>query len=610
MHRLVIIFLVVSCALSQNEDQVRKLQIAQSLEQAGQWKQAAALYEDLWRSDTVNYVYFDALRRAYAQLKDYEKAIDLIERRLRMNPGEFYIGAFLGGVHFDSGARERADSVWNAVLRVQPKQRQMYVLVAQQLQERRLFGRAIEVYRRGREATGNESDFVEELAMIHSATQEYGEAVEEYLRLLKRTPHQLSYVQSRIASFTLRDEGLRQARKIVATAAAQRPNDVPVQTLLAWIQMEQDDYAAALETYRTVDKLSGSKGVELYTFAERASRGKKFAEAGLAYDEVAAVSPANQLRPRALLGLAQTMEMRSDVPAERLTGASLSGGRVPESVVRPDSALRLYGLILAEYPDSPPAFEAQYRIGLIRFEKLFDLDGALRAFERVRTARRAGSRAWDALLMSADVLTAKGDLAGASKLLADAPSEARQYLQEKLVLKKARILYLAGFHGEAQTELAGVISALTRDGANDGLDLYYHLLEGMLDSASLAMYARAELLMYQRKFTEAYEFFRRAGETTRMATLASRSRLQSAEMLVRLGRPVDAVTVLDSVVSTFRGDVLLDRAAFRIGEIYLEELKDKEKALQSYERFLAAFPNSLYAEEARKKVRSLRKDAL
>jgi hypothetical protein len=80
-------------------------------------------------------------------------------------------------------------------------------------------------------------------------------------------------------------------------------------------------------------------------------------------------------------------------------------------------------------------------------------------------------------------------------------------------------------------------------------------------------------------------------------------------MMVRLGRPAEAVALLDSVVSTYKADVLRDRAAFRVGEIYMNELGNKRKALESYEHFLTLFPTSLYAEEARKRVRSLREDA-
>ena len=164
--------------LAQDPDQSRQLQLAQSLEQAGEWTRASVLYEGLYRADSLNYVYFDALRRAYIQLKEYRKAIYLVQRRIVLRPGEAFLTAQLGGLTYDEGEPVRADSLWNVALLLQPANRQMYVIVAQQMQERRLYDKAIRTYEAGRGATRNPVDFVEELALLHSATQAYGSAVE------------------------------------------------------------------------------------------------------------------------------------------------------------------------------------------------------------------------------------------------------------------------------------------------------------------------------------------------------------------------------------------------------------------------------------------------
>jgi outer membrane protein assembly factor BamD (BamD/ComL family) len=48
----------------------------------------------------------------------------------------------------------------------------------------------------------------------------------------------------------------------------------------------------------------------------------------------------------------------------------------------------------------------------------------------------------------------------------------------------------------------------------------------------------------------------------------------------------------------------------RIGEIYENRLKDKQKAIEAYEAVLINYPTSLYLEEARKRIRLLRGDTL
>jgi outer membrane protein assembly factor BamD (BamD/ComL family) len=49
-----------------------------------------------------------------------------------------------------------------------------------------------------------------------------------------------------------------------------------------------------------------------------------------------------------------------------------------------------------------------------------------------------------------------------------------------------------------------------------------------------------------------------------------------------------------------------DRAQFRIGEIQQTVLHNAAAASEAYQKLLAQFPNSLYTEEARKRIRMLR----
>ena len=49
----------LSVLVAQDPDQTRKLQLAQSLEQAGEIEQASIIYEQLVQSDSTNYVFFE-----------------------------------------------------------------------------------------------------------------------------------------------------------------------------------------------------------------------------------------------------------------------------------------------------------------------------------------------------------------------------------------------------------------------------------------------------------------------------------------------------------------------------------------------------------------------
>jgi predicted negative regulator of RcsB-dependent stress response len=280
-----------------------------------------------------------------------------------------------------------------------------------------------------------------------------------------------------------------------------------------------------------------------------------------------------------------------------------------ESPIVGDTALRVYATILRDFPQSPQATQAVYRTGVVLFERYFDLDGAMVAFERVRNDARAGGLAWDALLRSVDVLLARGDLAGARRLLDGTPAQGQKHLGDALTLKRGVVAYLSGSFSESMRIIEPMTRSLERDGANDAMEMYYHLLENQTDSASLAMFVQAELFIRRHSFDEARRHFERVSTSARTAGLASRSRIRVAEMLLRLGRPHESVALLDSVVRTMPRDPNRDVAHFMTGDIIEQTLKDRARALEVYEAFLVRHPSSLYAEEVRKRIRQLRGDA-
>ena len=71
-----------------------------------------------------------------------------------------------------------------------------------------------------------------------------------------------------------------------------------------------------------------------------------------------------------------------------------------------------------------------------------------------------------------------------------------------------------------------------------------------------------------------------------------------------------AVEVLEKINTEFYYDILADDAIFTLAEIYLEKLKNTEKAKALYEKILLEYKGSIYTAEARKRYRKLRGDNL
>jgi outer membrane protein assembly factor BamD (BamD/ComL family) len=86
--------------------------------------------------------------------------------------------------------------------------------------------------------------------------------------------------------------------------------------------------------------------------------------------------------------------------------------------------------------------------------------------------------------------------------------------------------------------------------------------------------------------------------------------MKIGELYLLLKRPNEAITAFYFIADSIQLSILKDRAQFRIAEICQTVLNNKMRAINGYEKLLSQFPNSLYAEESRKRIRMLRGDNL
>jgi tetratricopeptide (TPR) repeat protein len=616
---LPIVFLFVLQAAAQNADVMTKLRLAQSFEQAGEWERAVSIYEALHEADSLNYVFFDGLRRGYTQLKEYSKAIELVQRRLRIQRADQNLLSTLGGLYFQMGDEPRADSLWHAVVNKDPKNSNLYRLVASQMIEHRQYDRAIQFYLNGRKVIGDAGLFGEDLASLYMVLQQYGPATEELVSLLHVRPLQLAVVEARLSSFTGRDVGRRAALSVVQAEVKRTPNDLQMQRLLAWLYMEGKEYDSALGQEQIIDRLSKAGGMELYQFAQRAMQEKAYSSAAKAFREVIDQSPTQGIVLSARFGYARAIEelsQESDTLADAAGVAAhkeegVPAGRVSETLPSSQGAIRLYESIVAGEPNSELATQSLYRIGLIRFHRFFDLNGALAALEQARDVRSNANLSNEVVATIAEVRIAMGDLGRArgeyENLIHRPPGQQR----DQALFHLAELDYFEANFDSATTKLHSITANVNTDLANDALQLLYFIQENKTTApAALAAFAKAELLTRERKYSEALAQFEEVLKQYPTAPLVDTAMMKIGELQLLLNHDQEALALFRKIVDDMPTSILRDRAQMQIGEIYENRLKDKPKAIEAYEQVLIHYPTSLYLEEARRKIRLLRGDAL
>ena len=602
---------------AQQVDIVAKLRLAQSFEQAGSWDRAVTIYESLLESNPQNFVILEGLRRSYMELKQYDKAMELVRQQLRGNPTDENLLSILGGLYDLAGRPQAADSIWHVVIKKDPKNANLYRLIAAQLIDHRQYDRAIEIYLEGREATKNHSLFVEELASLYGALHQYESATHEYVKIVRTNPQQATYVQSRLSSFTGREEGRRAALGVIRDEVAKNTEEVPLYSILAWLFMEGKQYEAALEQYRIIDRLTKANGSELFQFGQRATQEHAYLASAKAFREVVDAKPAANIVPFARFGYARAIEelsVENDTIARapgHLSSGAGRGSAVSETQPTFQGALALYESLIMDHPNTETAMQALFRIGTIRFTRFFDLSGAAAAFDKVRTMPFSTNLMYEATLSLAEVQTARNDLERTrgeyDRLLKSSPEQYR----DRILFHLAELNYFEAKFDSASAVLQRISSNATNDLTNDALQLLYFIQENKAaGQAALTEFALADLMVRQRKYSEAVVRFQSVLTQYPTTALVDDATMRIGELQLLLNRVDDALAVFRTVTNDMPASVLRDHAQMRIGEIYEDRLKNKQKAIEAYEHVLANYPTSLFVEEARKRIRMLRGDSL
>lgn len=620
--KLIFVFVAVVCLHSplraQISDAESQLRLAQSFEQSGDWDRAVVLYERLHQAELGSEVYFEGLQRAYVHVRAFDKAIGLVEERLKVQPFNIGLLAVLGGIYYESGSAQQADSVWNRLIQTDPKNTSLYRLVASQMIEHRLFPQAVTTYLAGRKAAAKDDLFADDLATLYTFLQQYDAAASELIKLLNAYPQQLPFIETRIASFTIRDAGLLAATGVTRNEVRSNPDNVTLRRLYAWLAMEGHNYGAALEEFKVIDRLSNSDGAELLGFARRASREGSDLVASEAFHDVIGLSRNIAYVSQARFGYARSME---DLSAESDSSntsydtfnptqdVSTRAG-VSETKKGFQSVLQLYDSIIKDFPNSELAAQAFYRIGIIRMDHFADYSGSLESFQKAKAIARNLDLSGDVSSKIAEVYILQNNLTPARaeyQAMVQLPIPA---YQEMARFRIAELDYFEGKFDTSLVELKPLTSNLRSDLSNDALLLQYFISENKgTNTSALTDYVRADLLMREKKYSEALARFAEIVSTYPTALLVDNATMKIGELHLLLNQVQEGLGSFLHLVDDMPESILRDRAQMKIAETYQRMLKDKEKAIAAYEKILSKFPNSLYVELARKRIRQLRGDA-
>ena len=186
-------------------------------------------------------------------------------------------------------------------------------------------------------------------------------------------------------------------------------------------------------------------------------------------------------------------------------------------------------------------------------------------------------------------------------------------LAQNARFKVARTSYFKGDFDWANTQLSVLKSSTSQLIANDALDLHLLILNNIgQDSLKrpLELFARAQLLSYQNKTGQSIDTLQIILDDFKGSAVEDDALVFQAELYAGLRQYKKAEANYLTVMGNYDKSILIDKAVYRLAQLYQTELNRPDLAKEYYEKILFNYPSSIYLVDARKQYRSLRGDLI
>jgi tetratricopeptide (TPR) repeat protein len=602
LKKVFLLLLIVPGICFAQIDAGNQFRLAQTYIQIAQFEKAKPILEQLHKTQPDNYEYFQSLNEVYTQLKDYDASIALIEDRINISNPDVNLYGMLGTTYYLKSNENKAFEIWESALAKFPDSEAAYRVIANYAIEMRAFDKAIQYLKKGQDISRNPIIFAYDLASLYSITMQYKDATEEYCFILSGNNAQLDLVENKILGYISKPGALQLSIPVVEKYSDN--GGISFKFLLARLYIQNKSYDKAYNLYKEIDQSQNAQGAQLLDFARFLFGDKVFKTASDVYRSIINSYPGSPFVPIAKLGYAKTLEALSDEENAAIVASWKPYYKnVIEKSPLEEKIISAYLEITKIYPGTETANEALLRIGEINL-KLNEITEAEKYFQSLVDNSPLSLYAADAYIGLAKVSILKNDLDAAAADYLKVITSGNFSVEKKnfTSFRLARIYFYKGEFEKAKEYLNGILDNLGNNSANDALSLSLLMNTSTNDSSNLVIFSQAELLAEQGKFDEAAKKYNIVTLEQQKLMLQNLSELRIAEMELAENNTDSASSKFNEIEKDANNNIFADKALYLNGKIFEYELKNKPKAIETYENLLAKFPNSLYLDDARVEI--------
>jgi outer membrane protein assembly factor BamD (BamD/ComL family) len=457
---------------------------------------------------------------------------------------------------------------------------------------------AIKVFLQGRKILHNDALFSYDLLTLYRAKRDKVNLTEQYLDLFATSPELLNQAENALASIysPLDYEMLRTA---LLRRIQKSPQETVYVNMLIWQFLQQKDFDQALNQAIALSRRNNDDGGTIFDLCNTLIYNQAYDAAIRGYEYLISKGKDQEYYISSKIALIDTKNLR------------ITAGKYVKSDLI--SLEKDYTDLLTEFGKNSNTVFAMQKLASLETFKLHKLPEAQKILEEALVIPNVNVRTLASIKLDlGDVYLLNGQPWEATLLYSQLEKDfLTAPIGQDAKLKNAKLAYYTGDFTWAKGQLDILKAATTQLIANDALNLSLLISDNMeADSTggALKMYARADMHIFAEDIDKAVTTLDSIDVKYPNNSLSDDISMAKARILIQQKDYAGAVPLLKKIVTEHPTDLWADDAVFMLGDIYDNNLNDKEQAKIYYQKIITDYPGSLLINESRKRFRLLRGD--
>lgn len=572
--------------------------LAKQYFQDGDFGKAVVFYESLVEANPRRTDFVEGLVACYQQLERYGDAEALLLKTLEKSTALPTLYIELGYTYTLWGQPQRAEGPYEQALQKIDENPNLGFSVGHRFQKYALLDHALRAYARAMELRP-ELTYDIQMARIYGEQGDIESMYRSYLGLIWDGKASKSNVLREISDFISGDPNAKNnllLRQLLLKNAQQNP-DVLWNELLSWLFVQQKQYGSAFNQEKAIDKrMEGGTMDRLGSLGDLALEDGDLATAKEVFQYMVERSGDPRTRLDAQLQLID-MDLRGE-PDER-TLATVQG---------------IFDELVAQYGIQGQTLQLQMAYANFL---CFHRERPQPAIDMLKKSLEGPMPK----VVEAHIKLALGDILVFDQRFNEALilfTQVQQNLKNDVLgqnarFKVAQTSFYKGDFDWALSQLKVLRGSTSQLMANDAMQLSLLISDNSLEDSTrtaLKKYARADLLAYQNKDTEAIEALEDILQNHKGESIEDEALLRQAQLWTDRKNYESAEFNYRKILEFHPYGILTDDAHFALGRLYRDFLDQPERAKEHFEKIVLEHPDSYYFPQARTDYRRLRGDAI